>query len=162
MSFRVVPIDPELVAEVRATLQTPGWNYPAAVETATGYGPCRSCMQVFELGVDRRIFFTHDAFEGREPLPLPGPVYIHEDHCEPYAALDAVPASVRALDLTLNAYGAGRRLHAQERVEGTAVEAAVEQLFVDERVDYVHVHNTDVGCFLLRLDRSHANDERRP
>jgi hypothetical protein len=154
--FEVVALDEEVAAEVRSTLRTPGWGYPASVEVAGGYGPCRTCLRMFEIGVERRILFIHDPFAGREPYPLPGPVFIHAARCEPYRDRAAFPNALRAIGLTLEAYAEGRELRAVIRVSDGCVEPVVDALFADPGAAYIHVRNTDVGCFLLQLDRAAA------
>jgi hypothetical protein len=158
--FRVVALDPATAEEVRTTLRTPMWGYPATVETATGYGPCRTCLRMFAIGSERRILFTHDPFAGLEPYPLPGPVYIHERRCAPYADPTRFPPALRPLSMTFNAYGRGRELRAQAYVSNGDVEGAAAQLLADPHVAYVHARNTDVGCFLLQLDRADQEDFR--
>jgi hypothetical protein len=162
MSFRIVPLDDATAAEVRETLRTPVWGYPAIAQTAAGYGPCRACLRMFDIGVERRILFTYDPFEGREPYPQPGPVFIHESPCRPYAEAATFPDELRPLAFTLNAYGRGRKLRAQELVAANGpLDELLETLLSREDVDYIHVHNTEVGCFVLRVehddDHDHAN-----
>lgn len=153
--FRIVPMPEEVAAQVRETLQTPAWGYPATVEEKSpGYGPCRTCLRMFEIGVETRILFTYDPFAGREPYPLPGPVFIHAEACEPYRDTAAFPDALRRIGVTLNGYGAGRLLRRQVRIEDGDVETAIEQLFADPSVDYIHIHNTQVGCFLLAVERT--------
>jgi hypothetical protein len=151
--FRIVPLAMATAAGVRATLRTPGWGYPASVEVATGYGPCRTCLRMFAIGVERRIFFTHDEFADREPYPLPGPVYIHQEACEAYVETGVFPEALRPLALTFNGYATGRELRGQVRVQNGDAEAAIVGLFSDPAVAYIHVRNTEVGCFLLGVDR---------
>lgn len=76
IDYRVVAIEDQVAKEVRETLMAPGWNHPATTDIATGYGPCRLCLQTFEVGRDRRILFSYDPFEGLEPFPLPSPINV--------------------------------------------------------------------------------------
>ncbi len=156
--FRIVPLPESTATEVRATLRTPGWGYPAATEVAAGYGPGRTCLRMFEIGKERRILFTHDPFADLEPYPLPGPVFIHEAPCEPLRETSVFPDELRRIPMTLNGYARGRRLRAQEHVGHGRVEDVVARLFADPMVAYIHVRNTDVGCFLLQLDREHSKE----
>jgi hypothetical protein len=55
--------------------------------------------------------------------------------------------------MTLNAYARGRKLRAQVHVSDGDVEGAATRLLADPVVAYIHVRNTDVGCFLVQLDR---------
>ena len=64
-----------------------------------------------------------------------------------------MPRIARESLLTLEAYAPGRWLVARERVEGGDVEGAATRLFAHEAVAYVHVRNTEAGCYIARLER---------
>ncbi len=151
--YRVIPVSDALSDDVRTTGRAPGYGHPTHTEVATGYGPCRQCLGCFEEGRDRRILFTFDPFSGLEALPLPGPVFIHENDCETYAERAGFPAHLRTLPLTLNAYARGRRLVKQVYLADGAVDTSVDQLFDDPDVGYIHVRNTEAGCYICRLER---------
>ena len=58
MSFVIEPISSEIVNTVRESMVSPQYkSLPAIESVADGYGPCRSCLRVFEQGSDRRIYF---------------------------------------------------------------------------------------------------------
>jgi hypothetical protein len=151
--FRVVAIPNEIAETVRATRKAPGYGHPAHAEVATGHGPCRLCLRDFAIGWDRRLLFTYDCFHGKEDLPLPGPVFIHESPCERYREDAGFPADSRQHALTLNAYGAGRRVVAQEYVRDGLVEPVITHLFTSREVDYIHVRDTTAGCFDFAIER---------
>jgi hypothetical protein len=155
MSYRIVPIPDTVAQEVRQTRSSPGYKHPVHGAVATGYGPCRSCLKPFEKGVERRLLFTYDAFAGREELPLPGPVFVHEEACTPYAESDRFPEELRFIPMTLNAYGRGRQLREVAYVEPHGdVEAAIAGLLARDDVDYIHVRNTEAGCYMFTIERS--------
>jgi hypothetical protein len=146
-TFRVIAITEGLSTAVRATQKSPQYGHPAHADIAKGYGPCRQCLRTFHVGVDRRILFTYDPFEGTDPFPLPGPVFIHETACTRYAEDAGFPEDLRGHALTLNAYGNRRRLRAQEYVSDGKVEPIVEELLARPDVDYIHVRDTVAGCY---------------
>lgn len=153
MSFyRVIAIPEEFASKVRATLKAPGYGHPAHVEVAAGYGPCRACLQKFREGEEERILFTYDPFVGLDSYPSPGPVFIHRDDCPHYDA-EGFPPEIRDLPLTLEAYGPDRWIVARERVADGDVEAAVGRLLANPEVGYVHVRNTEAGCYIARIER---------
>jgi Protein of unknown function (DUF1203) len=152
--FRVIGIPDEIAHAVRATRRAPVYGHPVHSEVATGYGPCRACLRAFAVGTDRRLLFTYDCFARREDLPLPGPVFIHESSCERYPEDSGFPDDSRRHALTFNAYGRGRRLLAQEYVRDGAVEPVIARLFAAREVDYIHVRDTEAGCFDFALERS--------
>ncbi len=166
-AYRFVAIPSAVAEAVRATLAAPRYGHPAHVEVATGYGPCRHCLRAFRVGEERRVLFTYDAFDGVEPLPLPGPVFVHADACVRYDAGAGFPDDLRAHRLTLVAYGRGRAQRAEVQVPAHAppapggaapgaAEAALAALFARGDVDYVHVRDGAAGCYDLRVERAPA------
>ncbi len=151
--FHVIAIPTAVAETVRSTMVSPQYGHPAHAEVARGYGPCRLCLRTFQVGVERRILFTHDPFAETDPYPLPEPVYIHEAACERYREDAGFPDGLRAHPLTLDAYATGRRLVSQERVEDGRVEPVLERLLALPDVAYVHVRDTRAGCFDLRVER---------
>jgi hypothetical protein len=154
-AFRVIPLSPALADEVRATGRAPGYGHPAHAETATGYGPCRVCLRTFRTGEERRILFTHDAFRGVEDYPSPGPVFIHEAPCEPFAG-PGVPADFATMPLVMEGYAPGRWLVAREPVADGDVAGALARVFAHDAVTYVHVRNREAGCYVARAERAEA------
>lgn len=155
--YRVVAVRDQIAGNVRKTLRSPGYGHPAHIEVATGHGPCRQCLKPFVIGDERRILFTYDSFHGKEALPLPGPVFIHERECERYPEDGGFPADLLSHPLTLNAYASGRRLIAQRYVSNGVVEPEIRRLLEDGDVSYIHVRDTQAGCYDFCIERK--NDE---
>jgi hypothetical protein len=151
--FRIAAIPTKVAELVRTTMRSPGYGHPAHVEVATGYGPCRHCLRDFQIGKERRILFTYDPFHGFEPLPLPGPVFIHAEPCERFSDDHRFPDDIRSHRLTFVAYGAGRRLLTEVYVENSSVEPIIAELFGRRDVQYLHVRDTEAGCYDFRIDR---------
>jgi Protein of unknown function (DUF1203) len=149
--IRVVAIPTEVAEAVRATNKDPHYGFPTYTENIKEAAPCRHCLQRIGAG-EKATLFTYDAFAGQENLPLPGPVYVHASSCQRYREDSAFPPDLRNRR-TLNAYSRGRRLVAQEYVDGADVEAKLERLFARNDVDYVHVRSTDAGCYTFRIER---------
>jgi len=152
MTHRIIAVPTSVAEAVRTSRESPGYGHPVSSEIARGHGPCRHCLRTFRVGEDRRLLFTYDPFAGLEPLPLPGPVFIHEVRCPRHPEEAALPDALLEHRLTLNAYGQGRRLRAQEYVSGDRFEHVVERLLARPSVDYVHVHDTEAGCYDFRVE----------
>ena len=152
-NYRVLAMPEAIAAAVRSTRISPFSSHPTFADVARGYGPCRLCLRTFQVGKERRILLTYDPFAGREDLPLPGPVFIHEEACVRFPEDGGFPDGLRAHTLTLNAYGRGRRLHAQEYVADGRVEPVIERLLARPEVDYIHVRDTNAGCYDLCIER---------
>ena len=151
--FRIVAVSEGLAEKVRQSRRSPGYGHPVHAEVATGYGPCRLCLRDFEVGAERRLLFTLDPFHGLEELPLPGPVFIHEEECDRYPEHGGFPQDLLGHDLMLVAYGRGRRHRGEERVSGAAIDEALVRLLGRQDVDYIHVRDTAAGCYDCRIER---------
>jgi uncharacterized protein DUF1203 len=153
--YHVIAMEEKVAAGVRTTRSAPDYGHPAHAEVAADPAPCRVCLGRFAPGEERRLLFTYDPFRDTVDLPLPGPVFIHEDGCPRYDADGGFPPALRDAPLTFNAYGADRALVARERTAGAdEVDAALARLLDEPDVEYVHVRSTSAGCFLCRLDRA--------
>jgi hypothetical protein len=144
----------EVAKEVRSTMRAPVYGFPAHAELATDAAPCRHCLRVTAPGEARRILFTYDRFAGLEPLPQPGPIYIHADNCPRYPEDGGFPQELRGSPRTVEAYSRGRRLLAQEYVSDGKFEPVIEKLFARTDVDYLQVNSTTAGCFTFRIERA--------
>ena len=151
--FRVVAIPTAVAEAVRATMQAPGYGFPAHSETGAEAAPCRHCLGLIAPGVGRRILFTYDRFAGVESLPLPGPVYIHAEACDRYPENAGFPEELRGSPRTLEGYASRRRLLTQKYVTGGKMERAIEEIFGCSDVDYIHVNSTTAGCYTFRIER---------
>jgi Protein of unknown function (DUF1203) len=149
--IRVVPIDENVAKEVRTTMLAPDYGHPAWSEVPDGASPCRLCLTMIKPGEERLIAFTYDAFRAQEDMPLPGPVFIHERDCAPYAAGEHFPEAFRAHALVLDAYSRGRVLRFEKRVEGANADAELTGLFARAEIDYVHVRSASAGCYLFTV-----------
>lgn len=154
MEFKIVPVPLRISEEARKTRKAPGYGHPVHCDLATGYGPCRSCLQPFATGLERRLLFTFDPFFDHESLPLPGSVYVHAEACPVYEEEDRFPDSLRFIPMTFNGYSRGRVLRQVEYVEAQGdADGAIRNLFQRNTVDYIHVRNTEAGCFMSRIDQ---------
>jgi hypothetical protein len=153
-TFRVSAIPTKIADLVRSTLRSPGYGHPAHVEVATGYGPCRHCLRDFKVGEDRRILFTYDPFYELRVHALPGPIFIHADACARFSDEGKFPEDLRSHRLTFAGYGAQRSLLCEKMVESGEVETMIDELLGRPDVLFIHVRDTEAGCYDLRIERA--------
>ena len=156
--YRIQGIPDSIAATARESMKSPQYGHPAHAETATGYGPCRLCLQTFQVGTDERVLFTYQPFSDPGALPAPGPVFIHRAPCERYEASE-LPEALRPLPLAVEGYGDSGALVMQRRVGSASFEEVLEGVFGSADVRYAHVRNAEAGCFIARIDRV---EEREP
>ena len=154
-TYRFQGIPDSIATAARESMKSPQYGHPAHAEVAGGYGPCRLCLQTFQVGREERLLFTYQPFRDPGALPAPGPIFIHLAPCERYDG-EELPAALRSLPLALEAYGANGVLLAQRRVGSASFEAALQELFAPAGAQYAHIRNGEVGCFIARIDRRPA------
>jgi len=133
---------------VRRSRRAPEYGHPAHLDKAHGYGPCRLCLRTFRIGEEDRILFTYNPSDG---LPAPGPVFIHAEACDRYAAA-ALPADLRRLPMVIEGYRSGGWLLAQEKVDERTPEDVIAGVLAMRGVDYARIRNAEAGCFMARID----------
>lgn len=149
MNFRIEAIPAKIADEVRRTMTSPQYqSLKAAASLADGYGPCRSCLRVFEQGVERRIFFTYNSFDGLSSLPDPGPVYIHEENCQRFER--GFPRDILDIPVFLEAFGDESLLLQRIPLDRAKVDEQIEGLLDTPGVRFVNLRNAEAGCFTAR------------
>lgn len=151
MNYKVIPIPSEIAQSVRENLVSPQYNHPAFVEVSTGYGPCRQCLKKLFVGKDERILFTYNAFENLSSLPLPSPVFIHKNVCEPYKQ-DGFPAELVDLPLLFESFGKNSELIKQEPIMRERLDDQITESFENLNVNYINIRNAEAGCFVARIE----------
>ena len=151
-SYRIQGIPDSIATAARESRKSPQYGHPAHAEMATGYGPCRLCLQTFQVGADERLLFTYQPSTDPAALPAPGPVFVHRAPCERYDGPE-LPEGLRRLPLAVEGYGVSGVLVLQRRVGTSPFEAALEGVFEREDVRYAHLRNAEAGCFIARIDR---------
>lgn len=154
MEYKVVAVPESISTEVRETLVSPQYkSLTANVSVANGYGPCRSCLRVFEQGTDRRIYLTYNSFDGLSDLPDPGPIFIHENECSRFDS-EGFPPDLLDLPIYLEAFADESRLAERVPMGAESVDSQIERLFSNEAVRFINVRNAEAGCFIARVERN--------
>lgn len=152
--LRVRGIDTALADRIRATLADDfGNTLHVWTNDAPRSNPCRHCLRLTDPGEDL-ILFALCPFDTTGPYAEAGPVFVHANPCEPYAAYDRFPPDFLERSLTLRAYDAEGRIRDAEVAPPGGSGVALDRLFVDERVLFVHVRNPAWGCYDVRVDRA--------
>src|SRR5262249_12608696 len=151
--FRVIAIPTEIASHVRVSNKAPRYGHPAHTEVAAGYGPCRHCLRTFNVGAESRTLFTYNSFEGYEPIPLPGPIFIHSEPCDRYPETAGYPDDLRKHAAILNAFAKGQTLLDQRHIDDGSHASAVLHLLQRPDVTYTEVRDKNAGCYDFRIER---------
>jgi hypothetical protein len=156
-AFMVFPIPDSVAAKIRKERADDfGHKLTVSVATENDTGPCRSCLTVFKPG-EGRLLFSYAPNSCDHPYNEIGPIYIHEDRCSPYSTNELFPPELRTRSpITLRCYSDDGVMVNGELVGERSVEAAINELFADPLVKYLHARTATVGCFIARIERRTA------
>jgi hypothetical protein len=153
MNFRVTPIPGSVADHVRTLMSSPGYGHPAHREVARGTGPCRSCLAPFQVGVDERILFTWQPFQG-DALPSPGPIFIHAHECERFEGA-GMPPGLGEIPLVVEAFDAKGQSLGRQAVGAGDLESMMGEWVNATGADYLHLRHAVAGCFIARIQIDH-------
>lgn len=87
------------------------------------------------------------------PYRASGPIFVRETARRAVPAPGEVPELLRLRPLSVRAYDSASLMVAADVVDGRELEGAVERLFADSGVAFLHVHFARPGCYACRVDR---------
>jgi uncharacterized protein DUF1203 len=108
--------------------------------------PCRISLADAEVG-DELLLLTHAHHRVASPYQASGPIYVRRGAAQRILELGEVPDYVRRRLISARAYDAAHMMVSAEVCEGADAASCLETLLLDERVEYVHLHNAKRGCF---------------
>ena len=155
MSFQVsaLPMDEfaPLFALDDAELEARGGRRYLA-DSIPGF-PCRVSLEDAALGESLVLIpFTHQPADS--PYRASGPIFVREDARQASPRPGEVPELLRLRLLSVRAYDSNSLMLDADVVDGKALEPAIERLFSDPRIAYLHVHFARPGCYACRVDRA--------
>ena len=115
-----------------------------------GY-PCRISLTDSHPG-DELILVNYEHHAVDSPYRMRFAIYVRSGE-ETFDAVDTIPEQLRKRILALRAFDADAMMIGHTLADGKELEAAIENLFADERVAYLHVHFASPGCYAARVDR---------
>jgi len=138
------------------------WNggtdaYGFLPETMVSDGPghpCRHCLKNIDAG-EELLVFAYRPFPELQPYAETGPVFLHKERCERYAAEEVLPPVLTSPDFIVRGYNADNRI-----VYGTGavtltpdIRSYATQLLERPDIAYVHVRSARNNCYQCRIDR---------
>lgn len=118
----------------------------------SGGTPLRCCLREADAG-ERVVLIAYRPASIGGPYAEVGPVFVHADGCEGYAASDRYPEGFRHRQQLLRAYDARGRQVENVVVDGVRAELAISDLLGRADVAFVHSRNVLAGCYMFAITR---------
>jgi len=118
-----------------------------------GGAPCRVSLE--DAAPDETLYLLHHVHHDvASPYRAAGPIYVREKAQTARLAENELPKMLERRLLSVRAYDAQAMLVTSEVVEGASLRAAIEAMFGQDEVAYLHVHNARPGCFNCAIVRA--------
>jgi len=150
-NFRIVPLRTEIAEAARRTAETGAADHAVVVADSPNSHPCRHCLRWAEPG-ERMVLFPFAAIAPGHPYSESGPIFIHAEPCERYAATQEYPPEFRK-GRSIRAYDAQQNIIAAEVVNGSEPEAIIEKFLQKSETAFVHVRSASHGCYTMEIER---------
>jgi hypothetical protein len=150
-NFRIVPIRPEIAEAARRQAEAGEADHAViTADSPNGY-PCRHCLRWAQPG-EQLILFSFAAIAPGRPYSESGPIFVHAEPCERYAATHEYPPEFRE-GRVVRAYNSQRDLIAAEVANGEGPEAVIERFLEKPETAFVHVRSVSHGCYTMEVAR---------
>ena len=99
------------------------------------------------------ILFPFASIEPGHPYSESGPIFVHAEPCDRYAATDQYPTAFRN-GRVLRAYDAGQNMIDAKVLNGDEPEAVIEKLLENPETAFLQARSVSRGCFTMRIERA--------
>ncbi len=148
--FRIIPLPSSIAERARECARAEALAHAAVITDSPRTFPCRHCLRWAEVG-ERVILFPYIAIPEDRPYTETGPIFVHEAPCERYAS-DEYPG-VFWTGRVLRAYDSKQNMIDTAIVDDAEPEAAIERLFANRAIAFLHARSLTNGCYTFRIER---------
>jgi hypothetical protein len=121
-------------------------------DSNTGF-PCRVSLQDAEVG-ENLLLMNYE----HQPMPTPfrssHAIYVREGSIPARPEKNEVAEMFRHRFLSVRAFDAAGMIIDADVIDGVSLESLIERMFANESVDYLHVHNAKLGCYVALVERA--------
>ncbi len=114
--------------------------------------PCRVSLTDAKAG-DELILVNYEHHPVDSPYRMRFAIYVRKGE-ETYDAVDAVPEQLRLRKLAVRAWDENAMMIGHELVDGRELESAIDRLFANPEVQYLHIHFASPGCYAAKVERA--------
>ena len=154
MDFQISPLNIEkfshLFGQDCHSLSKQGVQRVVA-DSNPGY-PCRVSLQDAKVG-ESVLLMNYE----HQPMPTPfrssHAIYVREKADSAKPGKNKIPEALRHRFLSVRAFDAAGMIIDADVIGGKRVEYLIERMLANECVDYLHIHNAKLGCYLALAKR---------
>jgi hypothetical protein len=126
----------------------------AHLETVTDYPgtPCRISLADAQVG-ETVLLVNYDHQPENTPYRASHAIFVRKGADQATPEANTVPDVLSTRMLSIRGFDETHYMRVADVVDGTALGTAIEAMFEDSDIAYIHVHNAKQGCFAARVTR---------
>ena len=122
------------------------------VDAHPGY-PCRVSLVDAKVG-ETVLLVNYQHQPARSPFQAAHAIYVREHAEQAFPHPGTVPKLFLKRLISVRAFNGQHLMTNADVVEGACLQEAIPAMLNDFSVDYLHLHNAKLGCFLTRVTRA--------
>jgi len=122
--------------------------------------PCRVSLQDAKAG-ESVLLMNYEHQSMPSPFRSSHAIYVREGSVPAKPEKSEVPKMLRHRFLSVRAFDVAGMIIDADVVDGVELESLIERMFANESVDYLHVHNAKLGCYLALVERASPSGRKR-
>jgi Protein of unknown function (DUF1203) len=122
------------------------------VEEFPGY-PCRVSLEDVPLG-EEVILLPFEHHKVDSPYRSSGPIYIRKGAKTANLAVNEIPKMLNDRLLSLRGFNINGIMKDAIVIEGACTSESIKQLFENQEIAYLHIHNAKPGCYNCLVERA--------
>jgi len=150
-NFRIVALPSEIAEKAREAAKRGAPGHALINVDSPHCYPCRHCLR-WAQACERMILFTYASIPPGCPYSESGPIFVHEQPCEPYRMTNKYPESFRE-GRVLRAYDSQQNMIDAVVVNDKEPEVVIAKLFANPQTAFLQAHSVTRGCFTFKIER---------
>jgi hypothetical protein len=127
----------------------------AHLETVTNHPgfPCRVSMTDAPVG-STVVLLNYQHQSANTPYQAAHAIYVTKNVAECKPAINEIPQVLSSRIMSIRGFSKDHMMKEADVVEGAKLHTAIEKMFLEKSIDYIHLHNAKQGCYAAKVTRA--------
>lgn len=115
--------------------------------------PCRVSLKDAEIG-EEVILLPYQHHKTSSPYQSTGPIFVRKIAKTANLSVNEIPEMLNYRLLSIRAYDKNGIMKEATVIEGHYLREQIVQIFENEEINYIHIHNAKPGCYNCVVERA--------
>ena len=115
--------------------------------------PCRVSMADAEVG-ETVLLVNYEHQPENSPYQATHAIFVRKDAEQAALAVDEIPVQLSSRLISIRGFDGKHFMREADVVDGQQLGEAIETVFSNPSIDYIHLHNAKPGCFAAKVTRA--------